>query len=48
MATNSAAVNDSHISSVQLLTNVQLFATPWAAAHQASVSLPELTQTHVH
>ena len=26
-------------SSVQSLRNVQLFATPWAAAHQASLSL---------
>ena len=35
--------------SVQLLSRVQLFATPWTAAHQASVhhQLPELTQTHV-
>ena len=38
-------------SSVQLLSNVQLFATPWTAAHQASLSItnsPEFTQTHVH
>ena len=38
-------------SSVQLLTRVQLFATPWIAAHQASLSItnsPESTQTHVH
>ena len=27
-----------HISSVQLLSHVQLFATPWTAAHQASLS----------
>ena len=27
------------ISSVQLLSRVQLFATPWTAAHQASVSI---------
>ena len=26
-------------SSVQLLSNVQLFATPWTAAHQASLSI---------
>ena len=38
-------------SSVQLLTRVRLFATPWTAAHQASLSImnsPESTQTHVH
>ena len=37
-------------SSVQLLSCVWLFATPWTAAHQASVhhQLPEFTQTHVH
>ena len=29
----------SRISSVQLLSRVQLFATPWAAAHQASLSI---------
>ena len=36
-------------SSVQLLSHVQLFATPWTAACQASLSsqLPEFTQTHV-
>ena len=27
------------VSSVQLLSRVQLFATPWAAAHQASLSI---------
>ena len=27
------------ISSVQLLSHVQLFATPWTAAHQASLSI---------
>ena len=27
------------ISSVQLLSDVQLFATPWTAAHQASLSI---------
>ena len=26
-------------SSVQMLSRVQLFATPWAAAHQASLSI---------
>ena len=38
-------------SSVQSLSRVQLFATPWSAAHQASLSttkLPEFTQTPVH
>ena len=35
---NSAVVN-SGISSVQLLSPVQLFATPWTAACQASLSL---------
>ena len=32
-------------------SRVRLFATPWTAAHQASLShhqLPELAQTHVH
>ena len=38
---------------VQLLSHVQLFATPWTAACWASLSftishLPELAQTHVH
>ena len=39
------------LSSVQLLSCVQLFATPWTAAHQACLSinqLPEIAQTHVH
>ena len=38
-------------SSVQSLNLVRLFATPWIAACQASLSinqLPEFTQTHVH
>ena len=36
-------------SSVQSLSRVWLFATPWITAHQASLSqLPEFTQTHVH
>ena len=36
-------------SSVQSLSHVRLFATPWTAAHQASLSiqLPELAQTNV-
>ena len=29
----------SHFSSVQSLSHVQLFATPWIAAHQASLSI---------
>ena len=36
---------------VQLLTHVQLFATPWTAAHQASLPFTtsqEFAQTHVH
>ena len=39
------------ISSVQSLSRVRLFATPWTAAHQASQSInqfPEITQTRVH
>ena len=28
-----------HFSSVQLLSHVQLFVTPWTAAHQASLSI---------
>ena len=36
-------------SSVQSLSHVQLFATPWIAAHQASLSVTNSrTQTHVH
>jgi len=31
--------NNSHISSVQSLSRVQLFATPWTAARQASLSI---------
>ena len=38
------------LSSVQSLSRVQLFATPWTAARQASLSITnsEFTQTHVH
>ena len=39
------------VSSVQLLSHVRLFATPWTAARLASLvhhQLPEFTQTHVH
>ena len=42
-------------SSVQSLSRVRLFATPWTVAHQASMpgfpvhhQFPELAQTHVH
>ena len=35
----------SAISSVQSLSRVQLFATPWTAAHHHQ--LPELAQAHV-
>ena len=39
----------SQFSSVQLLSHVRLFVTPWTAACQASHhQLPEFTQTHVH
>ena len=37
--------------SVQSLSRVQLFATPWIAAHQASLPITiswSLTQTHIH
>ena len=40
-----------HISSVQSLSRVRLFATPWIAAGHASLSInqpPEFTQTNVH
>ena len=35
---------------VPLLSHVQLFATPWTAAHQASLflTISEFAQTHVH
>ena len=35
-------------SSVQSLSCVWLFATPWTAGHQASLSILEFTQTHAH
>ena len=38
-------------SSVQSFSRVQLFVTPWTAAHQVSLSITnsrESTQTHVH
>ena len=43
--------SDIKISSVQSLSRVLLFVTPWIAACQASLSItkiPEFTQTHVH
>ena len=39
------------LSSVQSLSRVRLFATPWTAARQASLSItkvPKLVQAHVH
>jgi len=36
------------ISSVQSLSHVLLFVTPWTAVRQASLSIPEPTQIHVH
>ena len=42
---------DSPISSVQLLSRVRLFATPWTATWKGFLvhhQLPELAQTHVH
>ena len=39
------------LSSVQSFSRVRLFATPWTAAYQASLSITkflELAQTHVH
>ena len=41
----------SWFSSVQSLSHVQLFVTPWTAAREASLihhQLPEFTQTHVY
>ena len=39
-----------NISSIQLLSRVRLFATPWIAASQASLSITisEFTQTYIH
>ena len=49
---NSEVINFASVqfSSVQLLSHVQLFATPWIAVHQASLSITssQSTQTHVH
>ena len=38
----------SQFSSDQSGSHVQLFVTPWTAALQASLSIPELAKTHVH
>ena len=38
---------DGILSSVQLLSHVQLFATPWTAAHQASLSITN-SRSHLH
>ena len=35
-----------HFSSVQLLSHVQLFVTPWTAAHQASLSIANSWSLH--
>ena len=44
--------SSSSSSSVQSLSHVRLFVTPWIAAHQASLSITksqvEFTKTHVH
>ena len=48
---NSWTITKTTISSIQSLSHVLLFATPWTAAPQASLSiaqLPESIQTHVH
>ena len=37
-----------HLSSVQSLSRVRLFATPWTAGLLVHHQLPELAQTHVH
>ena len=39
-----------HASAVQAVTRVQLFAAPWTAARQASLSstVSDFAQTHVH
>ena len=37
-----------YISSVQSLSHVRLFATPWTAALPVHHQLPELTQAHIH
>ena len=39
MSQNQGAPRESQFSSVQSLSRVQLFATPWSAAYQASLSI---------
>ena len=39
--------NSVYFSSVHSLSHAWLFLTPWTAAHQASLSIPEFIQTHV-
>ena len=41
-------VHSVQFSSVESLSRVQVFATPWITEHQASLSILEFTQTHVH
>ena len=51
MFTEQGCMDSYCLNSVQLLSRVQLFATPWTAAHPGfSVlqHLPELAHTHVH
>ena len=47
---NDHPVNCSLHFAVQLLSHIQLFAIPWAAAHQASLSftVSQFAQTHSH
>ena len=44
------ALRHADIGSVQSLNRIRLFATPWTAAHQASLSITnsEFAQTHIH
>ena len=44
----SESTSSVQFSSVQSLSRVQLFATPWIAARQVHHQLPEFTQTHIH
>ena len=49
-ATEEKSVEIPSVGSVQSLSHVQIFVTPWTAAHQTSLSisqLPELAQTTV-
>ena len=50
-ASTQALLSPHQFSSVQSLSRVQLFATPWTTAHQASLSITNswsLPKTHVH